>query len=144
MKIENIKCDFRKCKNLANKVAKMSSLPNDMLGKIIPSYTVWIKICDKHYLGIEYERLDFVVENPYHGVDWAPYSYKCMRCNNVWDSNYLYIKHEEFGKLPTTCSKCNSEYWYKVPRMIREIAAAPRRGKWKETEVYHRVKEAKQ
>ena len=118
----------------------MSALPNDMLGKIIPSYDVFVKVCDEHYLGIEYERLEFVIDNPDHWPGWAPYSYKCMRCNNVWDSNYLYTKHEEFGKLPTTCSRCNSEYWYKVPRMIREIAAAPRRGKWKETQVYHKVK----
>ena len=142
IKISNICCDFRKCKNLANKVAKMSALPDHMLGKIIPSYDVFVKICDDHYVGIECEYLDFVVPNIGHRSDWAPYLYKCVRCGNKWESCYLYIKHEEFGKLPATCSKCNSEYWYKVPRMIREIAAAPRRGKWKETEVYHKVKEA--
>lgn len=123
-------------------ICKLTDLPEELLGQVRPAYDVYIKVCSNHGLKILAEELEFVIDNPDHGVDWAPYSYKCMRCNNIWDSNYLYTKHEDFGKLPATCSKCNSEYWYKVPRMIREIVAAPRRGKWKETKVYHQVKEA--
>jgi len=142
--INNIRCDWRGCHNLTNKIIKLSDLPDDVAGQIIPSYEVWVKICPDHLVeGVPVEELEFVVETPNH--EWpelAPYSYHCIRCDYVWDSAYLYKKHKDFGKLPYTCTKCNTAYWFKRPRLKREATAGTAKpGKtWRDTEVYNKVR----
>lgn len=144
MKISDIKCDYKGCKNLTCDIVKMSDLPEFVLGSITPSYEVFVKLCPDHGLDVETEQLEFVVINNNPWPDWAPYSYHCVRCDHEWNSNYLYNKHEEYGKLPVTCPHCHSMYWYKEPRLRREVTAGTAKpGKnWKETDIWHKVKEA--
>ncbi len=129
-------------------IVRMSDLPNNVMGRVAPSYEVWVKLCGNHGVSIleKAERLDFVIINNKPWADWAPYSYKCVRCKYVWVSNYLHSKHEEYGKLPVTCPRCNNIYWYKEARFKREATtgtAKPGRI-WKDTEIYHQVKEVPQ
>ena len=145
MKIATIKCDWKGCKNLTNKICLLTNLPDDVLGKIYPSYPTYVKICDAHDVGVVKIPLDFVIDNPNHKPDWAPFKYRCMRCKHVWASYHFHKDSENYGQLPVMCpnAKCGLMNWFKEARMKR----APTKGSgkygrraYKETEVYNKVK----
>ena len=134
MKIDSIRCDFRGCPNLTNKIAKLADLPDKVLGQVIPSYEVWVKICNKHELkNVLVEELEFVTIDPHPWPGTAPFFYKCIRCGHEWKSHYFTTRNEEYGKIPNNCpnTKCNNDYWYKTKRFKRERTT----GTWKETKV---------
>lgn len=128
---------------MTNKIAKLSDLPDTIAGMLIPSYDVWVKICSSHGVKVPVDVLEFVIDNPDPWPEYAPYSYKCIRCGNVWNSHYLWSKRENielYGKIPATCNDCGLPNWFKPKRFPREPTRGTLKKRWKDTKVYREIR----
>lgn len=120
--VKSIRCNCGDCRNLSTTLFKMSDIPEKFLGKIVPTYDVYVNICREHIkkYGIEGEPiyLDFATID-----DEGNGHCLCLRCHREFHPHLLkrlVADHptsdlNNIGKLPSICPNCGTNKWRTDP-----------------------------
>ena len=115
--IKHVRCDYRDCTKLTNRIFKLQNIPRRLFGEVIPSYEVYLKLCPEHIGKIGHDKLGEIYKFALIGeTNDGSYYCICQRCDHSFIpmsfTKELYdINKEEYGRLVKRCPKCNIPNW---------------------------------